>query len=426
MSNKLLAIGCSHHKTAVATRERLAFSTSQVPEALSQLKSRFPAIESVLLSTCNRTELYLATQTGELPPAGEVVAEWGRLRALPVDDFQDDLYIHNDLEVAEHLFTVTSSLDSMVLGEPQISGQVKQAYEVAIEKKTAGPLTHCLFQVAMRTAKRIARETQLYQRRISLPSVAITEFACQIFERFDDKEVLILGVGEMAHETVLYLKERGACHFTVVNRSDLRGEEFAKQYGAKVASWKDRYTQLAQADLLICATGASTPVLTLDDYKQIEVERAQKPLFMLDLSIPRNIDYEIGNQLGVYLYSIDDLQAVCESNKERRGEELPLAHKIIQSELTLFQAESGHLTAGAAISQLQEMAQQIKENEFRRLKNKLSDISEKQEREIRYTIDRVVNKVLAPPLESLREEAKEPATFGRLLGTFRRLFNLSD
>ena len=196
--------------------------------------------------------------------------------------------------------------------------QVKEAYRVANAGDYTGPMTHSAFQGAMRVASRVATETAIHQRRVSIPSVAVADFASQIFERFDDKQVLVIGAGEMGRETLTYLIDAGVQHVTIINRNRQRAEELAKEFNGQTAAWNELSTLLAQADLVISTTGASQPIVTLEDYRRIETARYQRTLFILDLAVPRDFDAAIGDCLGVYLYSVDDLQKTCESNRKKR------------------------------------------------------------------------------------------------------------
>ena len=203
-------VGCSHHGTSLAVRERLAFTPEQTREALDHWRRVFPGVEAVLLSTCNRVEVYAATERESAPTLDQIGKFLARFHGLEPAAVVACLYQHSDEAAVQHLFCVAASLDSMVLGEPQILAQVKQAYQVATEQNNTGPLMHAAFQAALRVARRVAAETNLHQRRVSIPSVAVADFARQIFERFDDKETLVIGAGETAEETLRYLQEEGA------------------------------------------------------------------------------------------------------------------------------------------------------------------------------------------------------------------------
>src|SRR5436305_5994541 len=220
---KLQMVGCSHHTAPVEVREKLAFSREQATEALTRFRSRYPQAEAVLLSTCNRVELYFASEAAEACPTHhDVVAFLAEFHGLDVDQIFSQLFEHTGEDFVRHLFTVAASLDSMLVGEAQILGQVKQAYELATTASATGPLTNAAFQAALRVAKRVATETAIQQKRVSIPSVAIGDFAKGIFERFDDKHVLVIGAGEMGEEALRYLIDEGARRISIVNRSQAR------------------------------------------------------------------------------------------------------------------------------------------------------------------------------------------------------------
>ena len=423
---KIQMIGCSHHHSSVAVRERLAFSPGQVGQALDGLRARFPHIEAVLLSTCNRVEIYTAAEDAEFGPSHEEVAQFmADFHQLPMYEIFNDLFERTGEDAVRHLFTVAASLDSMVVGEPQILSQVKAAYELAKDRQSVGPLTHAVFQTAARVAKRVTTETSLHQRRVSIPSVAVGDFANQIFERFDDKNVLVIGAGEMGEETLRYLQDEGAHDVTVINRRFERAAQLAERWHAHAEPWEKLPQLLARADLVISTTAADEPIITLPLYKQIEPSRYQRPLFMLDLAMPRNIDPAVGDRLGVYLYSIDDLQAACERNRRERDRELPAAIHIVEQETNRFMTELHHRATAPIIKRLKEGWQQPKDDELRRLFNKLPELDERARGEISQAFERLVNKLLHPPLESLRSEAEKGPPHG-LLDALKRLFQLKD
>ncbi len=423
---KLQMIGCSHHNSPISVRERLAFSPVQIGPALDALRERFPLSEAVLLSTCNRVEIYTASEDPEGTPSHEQVAQFvADFHQLPIYEIFDDLFERTGDDAVRHLFTVAASLDSMVVGEPQILSQVKAAYELAKDRQSAGPLTHGIFQTAVRVAKRVATETTLHQRRVSIPSVAVGDFARAIFERFDDKKVLVIGAGDMGEETLRYLQNEGAHDITVINRSFERAEQLAQRWQGQARPWEQLPVHLTSADLVIGTTGATEPIVTLAQYKQIEAARYQRPLFILDLAVPRDFDPAIGDRLGVYLYSIDDLQAACQKNRRDRDQELPAAIHIVEHETARFMADLHHRATAPIIRRLREGWQQPKDDELRRLFNKLPELSEASRSEIAQSFDRLVKKLLHPPLESLRSEAEKGPPHS-LLDALKRLFQLKD
>jgi len=423
---KFQLVGCSHHTAPIEVRERLAFSGDQAQTALADLRQRFPAAESVLVSTCNRVEVYTAAENPALCPTHHQLVDFlASFHCLDAMEIFDALYERTGEDAVRHLFMVASSLDSMVVGEAQILSQVKQAYELARATRNAGPLTNAAFQAALRVAKRVANETAINQRRVSIPSVAVADFAKAIFEHFADKQVLVIGAGEMGEETVRYLMDEGASQITVVNRHGERAEDLATRIGAAARPWSDLHPALVEADLVISATGAAEPILTADAFRAIHHARHQRTLFLLDLAVPRDIEPAVGDFLGVYLYSIDDLKQACEANRQEREKEWPKAERIVDEETARFMAELHHRATGPTIQRLKAQADEVKADELRRLLNKLGDLDPRSRDEIACSFDRLVNKLLHPPLESLRDEAQSGPSQG-LLEALKRLFQLKD
>ena len=440
---RLQMVGLSHHTAPVEIRERLAFSKDQAIDALARLRQRYPETEAVLLSTCNRVELYVASETAAACPTHhDVVTFIAEFHGLDPVEIFGELFERTGEDFVRHLFMVAASLDSMVVGEAQILGQVKQAYELAMSAESVGPLTNAAFQAALRVAKRVATETAIQQRRVSIPSVAVADYARQFFERFDDKQVLVIGAGEMAEETLRYLMDAGASHVTVVNRSRPRAEELAAKivsrdsvashdrrgaaaYVGRVRPWDDLHPCLVEADLVVSATGASEPIVTVDKFKAIVAQRYQRPLLILDLAIPRDFDAAISDLTGVYLCTIDDLSSACQRNRKEREKEWPRAEKIIDEETARFMADLHHRATAPTIRRLKARADEVKADELKRLLSRLAQLDGKTQEEIRMAFDRLVNKLLHPPLESLRDEAQRGTPHG-LLEALKRLFQLKD
>ncbi len=418
-------VGCSHHDTPIAVRERLAFSAEQARSALRQYREEFPAMEAAILSTCNRVEFYTASEHAPCPAAPQIAEFLARFHGLEPAAIAGHLRLRAGEEAVRHLFTVAASLDSMVVGEPQILSQVKLAYQLAGEEGSTGPLLHVAFQAALKTAKRVAGETSVQQRRVSIPSVAVADFAQQIFERFDDKHTLVIGAGEMAEETLQYLKDQGSQNVTVVNRSPDRAADLARRWGGRTRPWEDLLAAVADADLVISTTGAQEPIVTLQQFLVVERTRPARPLFVLDLAVPRDFEPAIGDRPEVYLYSVDDLREACEENRRLRDKELPAALRIVQQETDRFMADLHHRTSGPIIRRLKEGWEKPKEEELRRLLNKLPDLDDRSRAEIREAFDRLINKLLHPPLESLRDESRHGIP-SALVDALARLFRLKD
>ena len=423
---KLHVTGCSHHHADITLREQLAFTPEQAAEALSALKAQYPQAEAVVLSTCNRTEIYMAAEDLEQVPSHHDVTRFlAEFHDLDGEEVFDVLFERTGEDAVRHLLMVAASLDSMVIGEAQILSQVKQAFAMAKEQRTVGPLMHLAFAAANRVAKRIQTETEIHRRRISIPSVAVNEFACRLFERFEDKQVLVIGAGEMAEETVRYLVDAGTKSIIVTNRHQERADHLSSKLGGVTAPWESLEQQLVDADLVISTTGATEPIVTSDQFRKIHRERSQRVLFLLDLAVPRDFDAGIGTFNNVYLYCIDDLNVVCEKNRSARQKEWPKAEQIIDDGLARFMADWHHHQTAPAIRELRATANEARDRELERLWNKLGEIDARQKEDIEQAFDRVINKLLHPPLESIRSEAENNSPQG-LIKALKRLFQIGD
>ena len=421
-------IGCSHKNAAVEFREQISFSPQQVELALADFRQHYPAAELVLLSTCNRVELYTAaSDPADCPGAGQIIEFLANARQMMPDQLLDRVVHRTNNEVVQHLFTVASALDSMVVGEAQILSQVKQAYDSATSIGTAGPLMHAAFQAASRVAKRVQHETAIHRRRVSIPSVAVGEVTPEFFETLVDKKVLLIGAGEMGSETLRYLRDAGAKDITIVNRSADRSQRLAEDFGGRAAPWDSLSEQMIRADLIVSTTGATEAVVTLEQFRAVHAARYERLLLILDLAVPRDFQAEIGDLPGVYLYSVDDLQASADRNRREREREWPKAQRIVEEETELFVASLNTRATGPVIRKLREQAEQIKVSELERLLKRLERVEgqEQQQAEVTQAFDRLVNKLLHPPLASLRDDAASGHREG-LVDALRRLFQLGD
>ena len=269
----------------------MAFSHDQVRPFLDDYRQRFPESEAVLLSTCNRTELYVAgSRLNDLPSTDELIDLLVDNKGVSGLKLGEDFFAHRDRQAIYHLFKVAASLDSMVLGEAQILSQVKHAYRMAVDTNQPMPLSHQVFQTAIRVARRVASETRIHANRVSIPSIAIGLFAKQIFERLDNKRMLIIGAGKMADETLTYLQQYGGQEFVVMNRTQSRAEELAARFNGILGRWDDLERELSLADIVVSTTGAAEPVITKERFDGVIKLRKQKPLFILDLAIPRDVE----------------------------------------------------------------------------------------------------------------------------------------
>lgn len=424
----VFVFSCNHHNAGLELREKLAFaSEQQLSDAYAHWKEQHPDSELVLLSTCNRVEVYAAADNGNEPLAESDITNFiSQFHNVPSDEFTGTVLSRHGAPAIEHLFEVVCSLDSMVLGEPQIVTQVKDAYRIARENDSCGPLTNVLFQHALAVSARVRSETKLSEGRVSIASVAVGDFGRSIFNRFDNKTVLVIGAGEMAEETLRYLKSEGVQRIVVINRSRERAEALASQFGGATDSFDNLDEWMGKADVIVSTTGATE---TLVDRKRFEAVRkvsGQRPVFILDLGAPRDFAPDVGNiDDDVWLYDIDALEATCERNREQRKSEIAAAKKIIEKQTERFMHEVYHRATGPVIQRLRTQLSEISRNEIDILFRRHSEFDEAQRASIEKTVHRIVNKLLHPPLESLKDEARAGTPHG-LVDAVKRLFNLSD
>ncbi len=420
----LQLVTCNHQTSDLAVRERLAFQPQRLGEAYETLRARFPESEMIVLSTCNRVELYAAHEGAEHAPGHRELAEFlAEFHKVPLQDFYSDLKEHTGPEVVRHLFQVAASLDSMVLGEPQIVAQVRDAYRQAQEKDASGPITSSLFERAFSVSKRIRTETRLAEGRVSIASVAVGEFGKSIFERFDDKRVLIIGAGQMAEETLRYLHDEGARDILVANRTFDRAEKLAAEWGGKAVPWDQLDLHLGTADIIVSTTGAS--LVDAPRFRKIRQKYGEKTTFILDLGAPRDFAPEVRKiDDNVFLFCIDDLQEICDKNRKLRQKEVEKAVTIIDQETESFMKDLSHRATGPIVKRLREQWRDVVDAETVRLFNKLPHL-ERDRVEIEKMIERMVNKLLHPPLEVLRDESREGSPHG-LLDALKRLFRIGD
>lgn len=423
----LQVISCNYQKADLSVRERLAFSSEEkLVRAYAALKEEFPKTESVVISTCNRVELYTAQSDSLTCPTVDDIAQFfSRFHQVPLNEFLDGLWAFSGPEAVRHLFAVTSSLDSMVLGEPQIVNQVKSAYELAKQNEACGPLTHALFQGAIKASSRVRTETKLSEGRVSIASVAVGEFGKAIFDRFSDKTVLVLGAGEMAEETLRYLHEEGVGRLIVLNRSLERGELLAGKWGGTAHPWSQLDQWLGQADVIVSTTGATEPIVTPDRYRAIRKQHGRRQVFILDLGAPRDFAPGVRDvDEDIFLYDIDDLESTCARNRKLREKEIARAEKIIQEETEKFTCRLNHQATGPIIQQLRDEWQLVSQEQLARLFSRLPHLSDKDREQVEITVNQIINKLLHPPLEVLKAEARRETPHG-LIDALKHLFNLN-
>lgn len=427
VSQRLAMVGCNHRRTSVAVRERLTFTSEQVEEALATWRIHRPDHEAVLISTCNRVEFYAAVADERTAvPAQALVRFLTDFHHVPLPDIEEEFTSRTGDEAVRHLFRVASSLDSMVVGEAQILSQVKRAYGLASDAGSAGPVLHKCFQAAIRAARRVADETKLHRHRVSIPSIALAQYTQHERSQVENNHIVVVGAGELAEKTLRQLVGSGARHIVILNRDIARASRLADTGSSRAAPWSELYWQISAADLVISATGADHPIVTLDDFRQqVATVRKGRPLTVLDLAVPRDFEAAIGHEPGVFLYDMDYLSQACEYKRQTRAGELTAAEHIVEEELQSFLADARRRASGSVITRLRRGLQSVQAAELERLFGRLPDLDDRSRQEILQFSHRLLAKILHPPLESLRDESRR-GSFYTLLDSLERLFQLRD
>jgi glutamyl-tRNA reductase len=400
-------IGISYHTAPVEVRERASIRPSEVPAILQRIRAQFPGAELVLVSTCNRTELYTA--------GIDMNADKHRLFQILLkgdehfraDELEKHFYVKSDLDAAEHMLAVASSLDAMVVGESEILGQVKQALGIADEAGMTGKVLQSLFQRAFKTAKRVHSETDICRGRVSVSSLAV-EFAEKVFDDLSTKTVMIVGAGETAELALKSLMDRGARDVLVLNRSHGRGQDLAERCGGRAIQFDLLEDYLARADIVISSTSAPHLVIHAAAVQRAIDIRRGKPMLMVDIAVPRDIDPAAAHIKNVYVYSIDDLQLIAAENIAKRREAVEQAWIIVRQGLAEI---SEHFEGGSlreVLRKFDEHGREICEAALKRslAKERLAGLPEPSREEIREMAGKIVAKLLAEPREALKRAAK--------------------
>jgi glutamyl-tRNA reductase len=426
----LTLVGCSFRTTDLSLRERLAFDQAKLTRALEELNVRY-GCEAVILSTCNRVELYLGRPAAPDPnlliPDVELIAEFlSETHQLAPHVIRPHLYEQRDQLAVRHLFRVAASLDSMIVGEGQIAGQVKQAYELAQDRATAGPLLHALFQHAHHVAKRVRTETGIARGHVSVSSVAV-DYVRQVFAHFGDKNILVIGAGKMGELTLRHLKELKPRRIYVTNRSPEKAQAVAAGCGGEAVPWEQLDETLVRADIVLSTTGAPEPIVTLERYEKIAARRSRGPVVILDIAVPRDFDPRIHDGDRTCLFNIDDLKRIREQTLRERQKEIAPAEEIVGQETQKFLKAWARRKHGPVIARLNEEVEAKRQAIVRQLMNRLNGkLSEADRAEIEGAFRLFQSKVLHGPISALTEEPGEEASGHTLLDALRKLFRLQD
>ncbi len=416
----ILVIGLNHRTAALELREKLAFNGPRLEEGLLKI-SELPAVnEALIISTCNRVEIYL--NTDETERVVESIKDFFvNFFGIKKESLENTLYVYDDMKAARHIFRVASSLDSMVVGEPQILGQIKDAFDCALKQKSTGVLLNRLFKKSISVAKRVRTETGIAQNAVSI-SFAAVELAKKIFTDLTKKSFMLLGAGEMAELAAKHIITSGVGDIVVANRTYERACGLAEEFNGRPVKFEDFIHEMAHCDILICSTGAENYVLMKSQMQKVMKERKNRPVFIIDISVPRNIDPGINELNNVYLYDVDDLQGVIETNILERQKEAAKAEEIVEDEIETFRKWMSSLDAVPTVIALREKAESIKKEELERLLNSLPDLRDKDRQAIENMANSIINKLIHAPTAALKEESEDRDI---LIATIKKLYKIN-
>lgn len=420
----IIALGLNHTTTSIQLRERLAYSEDQIRASLARLscgRVPSPLSEMVILSTCNRIEIYSTSNDLSFDTLEVFLSE---TRDVLVDEIRPHLYRLQDMDAVQHLFEVAAGLDSLVIGEPQILGQVTKALELARGQNTAGPILNRLFQSAIHTGKRARTETAISRNPASVSSLAASK-AEKTIPTITEAQVVILGAGEMAELAVEALRKRGTNRILVVNRTLERAQSLVQRWDAQATTFENIDTALASADILISSTGAPHTLITHKMVKAAMNVRPDRPLVLIDIAVPRDIDPDVTDIPHVSLYDMDNLNDQLENSLAERMAEVPQVKAIVEDEVLSFAEYMQSLKMLPIIVDMRQQAETIRQSVLKKNLNKLPDLTDLERERIEAMTQALVKKILDAPTNCLRSEAASPRA-SEYAALARSLFNLSD
>jgi len=398
----LVLIGVNHKTAPIELRERIAISREDLPETTRALAAVPGVAECMIVSTCNRVEILAAVES----PAIDVASFLHRHFGLDHELLAPHLYEHRDQEAVSHLFRVAASLDSMVVGEPQILGQVKEAFAVARASGTVGGQLEHLLQSTFAVAKKVRTETEIGSNSVSIASVAV-ELARKIFGSLQGRTVFLVGAGKMSELAARHLVQQGAGAILVTNRTQERAQRMAEAFAGQVIPFEELYEAASQADIVISSTGAPHPIFRREHGQAFLHRRRNRPMFFIDIAVPRDVDPLMGKLEGIFVYDIDDLQQVAVAHLSERSREATAAEALIAGEVERFQQRQLTVNVAPAIVALQRQAEEIRQAELKRAQAHLGPLSAEQIAVVEALTRGLVNKFLHPPMQALKQAARE-------------------
>ncbi|HHL39820.1 MAG TPA: glutamyl-tRNA reductase [Deltaproteobacteria bacterium] len=419
----LVIVGLNHRSSPVEIREKVSFPADGIAEPLGRLTNHYGLNEAVIISTCNRVEIVAAVGDME-KGAWQIKGFISDYHGVPIEELDDHLYVHRGEDAVRHLFRVASSLDSMVMGEPQILGQVKEAYSHAVGCKTAGLVMNKLFHKTFSVAKRIRTETRIGASAVSI-SFAAVELARKIFGSLAGRSVMLVGAGEMAELAARHLLSDGVSGIFVANRTYSRAVEMARGFGGKAIMFREFTHYLKEVDIVIASTGARSFIIRPEEIEGVMRERKQRPMFFIDISVPRNIDPLVNNIDNAYVYDIDDLQGVVEANLRERAREAGEAEAIIDEEIGNFYRWVKSLDVVPTIIALNRRFESIRRAELEKALASMGGLTAKQKKVLDAMSAAIVKKILHAPVTHLKREA-HTVEGDFFVEAARRLFDLEE
>ncbi len=403
-----LIVGLSHKTAPLELREKLAIPEGSVSTFLTRLLQNEDVREAILISTCNRTEAYLVSKHTQRAAgaAKKLLAEIGKVDESELEKF---LYVKEAEEAIAHLFRVTASLDSMVVGEPQISAQVKEAYTQAVESRATGPTLNKLIHKSLEVAKKIRTETEIGRLPVSVSYVAVL-LAQKIFGNLKETQALLIGAGEMGTVAAKLLADRKTQKIWIANRTTERAEGLAQIVGAEAIPFEEIQTQLGEVDIVIASTASQDFVIHAEEIRGAMHRRKNRPMFLIDIAVPRNIDPEVGTLENVYLYDIDHLQGIVDSNRKERGKEAQKAEKIVEQEVPLFVNTLRQMELSPTIQQLSKKFDSIRKSELEKYLSKHPGLKSDDQEALEAMSKAIVNKILHEPIILMKTEEVRDGT----------------
>ncbi len=417
----IVVVGLSHKTATVEIREKVAFSPIQMEKPLAALLALEDITEAVIVSTCNRVEIYVTTRdiAGGIARVKRFLADYHR---FPLETLENHLYAFHGEEAIRHVFRVASSLDSMVVGEPQILGQIKTSYGYAAEYKSSGIILNRFLHKAFSVAKRVRTETKIASSAVSVAFAAV-ELARKIFNDLSDKTVMLIGAGEMCELAAKHFLNNGVRGLMVTNRTFERAEKLAEEFDGKAIRFDELLEQLHKADIILSSTGAPHTIIGARDLDSVMPRRRHKPMFFIDIAIPRDIDPAVNNVENVYLYTVDDLQEVVTNNMQQRGEEAKKAEDIVSQEIGQFFKWLSSLEVTPTVVALRQRFDEIRRAEMEKTLSNWKDIPPDANRRLDALTNAIMNKLLHPPT-SLLKKAGQGGRTDLYVDALRNLFEL--